>query len=466
MKLKLRQRVRIAWRKIRRARHYSQRRRASPAMRIVGGLGLSLLIGTLILLLPGVGAERPLTFIEALFTATSALSVTGLSIIVPGKDLSLVGQICLLGLIQVGGVGFMVLAIVSFRLLGRRIALVDRLALSDSLGLVEPGAVVQLTRRVLAGVLTIEGIGAILLWFHWRRMLGDERAFLYAIFHSVSSFCNAGFDLFGELPQQFPKGIPTDTWTLTIMGGLIFLGGLGIPVMANLLSFHQERRLSLHSRITLIVVISLIVIGGLGMFLAETRPSRVFADESWHRVLFLSFFQSVSARTAGFSGIQPFEAISPASRLLLIVLMFIGAAPASMGGGITTGTFAVLMISIWSYARGYLHVQVGRRSIGVATLRKAGAVLTISMFLVSLASWAILLTHNTTMDVALFEVVSAFATCGLTLDFTGKLNLFGELVIVLMMFWGRLGALTIIVAMGQQRPSQLVEYPEEQILIG
>ncbi len=444
-----------------------RRRRPLPtALRIVGGLGLLIVVGTLLLLLPGMGATRNLTVIEALFTATSALSVTGLSIIVPSQDLSLLGQFVLLLLIQVGGIGFMVVAVVAFLLLGRRVSLMDRLALSDSLGLIMPGAIVKLTRQILVTVITIEAIGAGLLWLHWRAELGDQRALFYAIFHAVSAFCNAGFDLFNGLPE-YPAGIPNDNTSIVILGALIFIGGLGIPVLSDLLRWHHKR-MSLHTRITLVVVILLVMAGGLGMFLAERGNGAVLADEPWPRQLLLAFFQSISARTAGFAGIQPFADISAASQLLLLGLMFIGAAPASMGGGITTGTFAVLGLSLWGYARGHARAHVGGRSISATSIQKAAAVLTISLFVVTFATWLILMTHDAPLTVVAFEVISAFATCGLSLDFTSRLNLVGELVIVLMMFWGRLGALTIIVALAARasKTTQLVTYPEEAILIG
>jgi trk system potassium uptake protein TrkH len=353
-----------------------------------------------------------------------------------------------------------------FRLLGRRVSLMARLALSDSLGLLVPGAILKLTQRVIATVLAIECIGAILLWLHWRNDLGDGQAAFYAIFHAVSAFCNAGFDLFSGLPD-YPTGIPKDNISLIILGSLIFLGGLGIPVLADLLTWPKERHLSLHTRITLVVIAALVTAGGLGIVLAESRSTGVLVDEPWFRRFLMSFFQSVSARTAGFAGIVSFEELTPASELLLIVLMFIGCAPASMGGGITTGTFAVLMLALWGYARGLPNAQIGGRTIAVGMVRKAAAVLTISLFLVLLSTWLILLTHPTaSFDAAFFEVISAFATCGLTLAFTGELNLFGQLVIMLMMFWGRLGALTIIVALAKQQRHQPVVYPEEQILIG
>ncbi len=450
-----------------RGRYRSRYRPPPTALRLIGGLLFLVIIGTLALMMPTMGTTRRLALNEAVFTATSALSVTGLTIIVPVRDLTLPGQIVLLCLIQIGGVGFMVAAVVVFRLLGRKISLLDRVALSDSLGLLVPGAIVQLTRRILVTVFTIEGCGAILLWLHWRGTLGNTRAVFYAIFHAVSAFCNAGFDLFTGLPD-YPNGIPKDNTTLLIMGTLIFLGGLGIPVLSDLLTWPQHHRISLHTRITLVVVVALLCIGGVGMFLAESRPGMFLTTEPWTRRLLITFFQSISARTAGFAGVNGLENLSAASQFLLIGLMFIGCAPASMGGGITTGTFAVLTLALWGYAQGLPTAQIGGRTIAIWMVRKAAAVLTISLLVVHTATWLILMTHDTTLETAFFEVVSAFATCGLSLAFTGHLNWFGQLVIMCVMFWGRLGALTIVIALArtQQRATQLVTYPEEQILIG
>lgn len=439
-----------------------------PALRIVLGLAALVAVGTLLLMLPFAGSARPLTWNEALFTATSALTVTGLSTITPVRDLSPFGLGVLLLLIQVGGVGFMVVAVIFLRLLGRRVGLTDRIALKDSLGLLSPGAIVQLSRRVLYTVLAIEAVGAVALYLHWRGdpRLGEGQAIFFAIFHAVSAFCNAGFDLFTGT-AGYPDGIPRDNLTLTIMGALILLGGLGIPVIADLLAYYRERRVSLHTRITLAVTAFLVIAGMAGFFIAEARPGGSLDLEHPLRALLICLFQSVAARTAGFWGIAEFTALSPASQLLMITLMFIGCPPASMGGGITTGTFAALAIGLWSFARGLPVAQIGGRSLGVGTTRKAAAVLTVSLFVTLLATWLLLLTHDTSLDMATFEVVSAFATCGLTLGLTGELNIFGQLLICLVMFWGRLGALTIIVALAaQQGRPQPVQYPEEQILIG
>lgn len=446
----------------------SGRMRIPTPARLMGGLAVLVATGALLLLLPSVGAQRPLALNEAVFTAVSALSVTGLSLIVPGRDLSLFGQMVLLVLIQIGGVGFMVLTVIVFRLLGRQVLLEDRLALRDSLGLIRTSEILRLTRRVLAVVLIVEAIGALLLWLHWRTLLPIEgwRIAFYAVFHSVSSFSNAGFDLFAGLPQ-FPNGVPNDAFTLAILGALILIGGLGIPVVADLLNWPKVRTVSLHTRITLFIVALLTVSGTLSLFISETfHPGALHERPALER-LGLSFFQTISARTAGYAGFTAFETLSPGSQLALLAIMFIGSAPASMGGGITTGTFAVMLLAMWSFARGLPTTQVRGRAIGQASIRKAGAVLTISLIVVITATYLIVVTHPaSTLDQALFEVVSAFATSGLSLAFTNQLNGFGQVVIMLVMFWGRLGALTVVAALAVPRKKTVVTYPEEQILIG
>ena len=421
-------------------------------------------LGSVLLTLPGITVSGRLSFSEAFFTATSALTVTGLSVITPGSDLTLMGQTILLILIQTGGVGFMVVAVLVFQLLGRSISFSDRLALRDSFGLLDLHAIVRLTRRVVTVVVALELLGAFFLWLNWRSFLGDKRAIFYALFHAVSAFCNAGFDLFSGTPGY--SGIPTDNLTLLIFGVLIVIGGVGIPVVADLVIWHKRRRLSLHTRLTLLVSLVLVLLGWLGLFLAETGVNGALASEPTFRAATLSLFQSISARTAGFSAIDSFENLTPASQLLKIVLMFIGTAPASMGGGITTGTFTVLILALWAYARGRKSPHVFGRSIGRFTVRRASAVLTISILVIMSATWLLLITHpHAVLDKVIFEVVSAFATCGLSLEYTSNFGLIGQLVIAFVMFWGRLGALTIVLALGQLVPNSNLQYPEEKILI-
>ncbi|BCX04158.1 MAG: potassium transporter [Candidatus Roseilinea sp.] len=442
--------------------------RVPPPARLVAGLALLALTGSLLLMLPGIGTARPLRLNEAVFTAVSALSVTGLTVIAPGRDLTVFGQIVLLALIQVGGVGFMVLAVLVYRLIGRQMSLEDRMALRDSLGLLSLTEIVVLTRRVFKVVLLIELIGAILLWLHWRTLLplSEWDAMRYALFHAVSAFCNAGFDLFTGLPQ-FPDGVPNDGVTLTIFAILIVIGGLGIPVVADLINWPRSRTLSLHTRLTLFIVLWLNLTGALSMFVAETLTAGTLHAAPVGQRFGLSLFQVISARTAGFAGFPNLEALSPGAHLTLIGLMFVGSAPASMGGGITTGTFLVMLISMWSYVRGFPAARAMGRTISQETVRRAGAVLTVSLVVVITATYLIAISHSDIAFLeALFEVVSAFATCGLSLGITGDLTLFGQVVIMLVMFWGRLGALTIVAALAMPRRKTLVNYPDAQILIG
>lgn len=442
--------------------------RLTISTRIIIGLIAMIAAGTMLLWLPFMGAEDGLTFGEAMFTATSALTVTGLTTISAGQDLSFIGQITLLALIQLGGVGYMFIASLIMRVLGRKLFIVDRLALSNSIGLATPQAIVKVLQRVLVGILIIEGIGTLLLFTYWTTTgIVTHRPFFTALFHAVSAFCNAGFDLFGN-PLFYSDGLPNDNISLILLSILILFGGLGIPVLSELVTMTRIRRFSLHTRVTLVVISILVVAGWVGTFLAETGSLGGLANLPLGDQLVQSWFHSISSRTAGFSGFDNFATIRPATQVLTMVLMFIGCAPASMGGGITTGTFAVLGITMYNFVRGKDHIQVWNRELSPQTIRRASSVLTISVGLVMLATFLILMTHpNNEVGPILFEVVSAFATCGLSLGITGTLNGFGQTVIAIMMIWGRLGALTIVVAVAQATATHdVVRYPEEQLLIG
>ncbi|HSM54558.1 MAG TPA: potassium transporter TrkG [Candidatus Sulfomarinibacteraceae bacterium] len=442
------------------------------ALRLVLGLLLLVVVGTLsLLLLPGVTTGPRLTLTEALFTATSALTVTGLTVVTTSTEFTRFGHLLILILVQIGGVGYLFALALALRLVGRRVGLMDRLALSGSLGLDKPKDIIRLSQRVLAGILIIEGLGALFLYLHWHNsgIVPEENAFFYAVFHAVMAFCNAGFDLFAGL-ARYPRGVPGDHFTLLIMGLLILLGGLGIPVLTDLALLwrrDRSRRLSLHTRLTLWAVVALVLIGWLGLFIPETRAGGVLHGDPLDQQLMHTWFQSISTRTAGFPGFADFDNLVPESQLLVIALMFIGSAPASMGGGITTGTFVVLVLALWSYARGHPHVQVAGRTIAAGTVRRAAVILTIGIGSVFFASWLILMTHDLSMNTVLFEVVSAFATVGLSLGITEELNVFGRVVIVIMMFWGRLGAVTLVAAIAQRmsQPERAVQYPEEPVLI-
>jgi trk system potassium uptake protein len=441
-------------------------RQVPVALQLVLGLAVLIVIGTVLLLIPGASVQR-LTFMDALFTATSAAAVTGLSLFPISTGLTLWGQLILLLLVQIGGVGLIVVVVLVFRLIGRQVTLGERLAVTSSLGLDRPEEIALTMVRAIGLMLIIEGVGAVLLFLHWVISgivpLGD--AAFYAIFHAVTAYCNAGFDLFSGLPQ-YPNGIPTDPLSLIIMGALIILGGLGIPVYMDLI-YRRRRPFSLHTRLTFIVTLVLIALGWIGLLMSEYRQAGVLSDMSIGQRTLLAWFQSVSARTAGFPGLPGFSEINFPSTLMLVALMFIGTAPASTGGGITTGTFVVLWLAVVSYARGLDKIRVGKHTLPGPLLMRALVVFVVSFSLVVLVTWLILMTNPFTLDQTLFEVVSAYSTTGLSLGITTGLNTAGRLLIIFTMFAGRLGAITIMISLlGRDRGKKLIDYPEESILIG
>lgn len=439
---------------------------AERGLGLIGGLGLIVLAGTVLLWLPISAAHDRLSLNEAFFTAVSAVATTGLSIITPGQDLSTFGQIVLMLLMQLGGVGFMVTAVTVFRLVGKRVTFAERLTLRDSLGLVSSGQILNLTTRILVAVIAIEAIGALLLWWSWSPIYGPGRAAYYAVFHSVSAFTNASFDLFSGTPTA-AAGFPTDAFTLLTLSGLIFLGGIGIPVISDLLRYRRTRRLSLHTRITLIAAITLITVGTVLFFLMEHKLRGVFANESTPHLFLLSFFHSVASRTSGFVVSASFSQLEPGNAFLLMVLMFIGASPASMGGGITTSTFAILVLAMWNFARGRNEIVAGRRTIPLELLYKAAAIVTAAAAVTAIVTWLLLYTQeDVTLVAALVESISAFATCGFSVGLTPRLNLFGQLLIAGLMFFGRVGTLTIIVALARPSVPAPITYPDERILMG
>jgi len=365
--------------------------------------------------------------------------------------------------------------VLTVRLLGRRVSLMDRLAVSSSLGLANTQAILQILSRTVLFMLAVEGAGALILWVHWRlsSIVPAGSAAFYALFHAVAAFCNAGFDLFYGLPQ-YPEGLPADPISLLTLGALVIIGGLGIPVYIELLNRRSARkdrrrpaRWSLQTRLAVWSAVILTAVGWAGLLAGEFRHPGVLTGLPLGERLVRTWFQSVAARTAGFPGFSDFAQLSEASRWLLMCLMFIGSAPASMGGGITTGSFSVLTLAMWSFARNYGTVRVGQRAISGATVWRALAVLMISLSVVAVVAWLLLFTQNVEFSAGLFEVVSALSTTGLSLGITGQLDTVGRLLIILTMFWGRLGAITIMLALLKHGTRQrLVNYPEETVLVG
>ncbi|HRW10340.1 MAG TPA: potassium transporter TrkG [Caldilineaceae bacterium] len=430
------------------------------------GFALIVVFGTLLLKLPVAARDgTTITWEDAFFTATSATTVTGLAVRNTANDFSFVGQIFILLLLQVGGVGFIAFSVLLYRIIGRRITLQTRFLVQQSLGTQEASGVVQLALYVLAITLGLEATGALLLWLRWRTTLGDAEAAWQAIFHAISSYCNAGFDLFNGAGQGVLFGYGSDWYTLGVLSLLIILGGLGITVMYDLWSYRYDRMLSLHTKLTLVLTATLTGLGMLVMLLDHDYNSPVLNHMASSERVAAEFFTVVSARTAGVT-ILPLEQLSESTQLMILLSMFIGAAPASMAGGVTTSTVAVLLTAVVATARGHQSAVTFGRTLPLETIAKAVAIMTVSSLLVFVVTMLLTLRHEGSLLEVVFEVVSAFSNTGYSLNFTSELDAMGRFLIAFTMFWGRLGPLTIVVALAQSEQPTLISYPEEPVIMG
>ena len=433
---------------------------------IIIGFAIIIAAGTLLLKLPWSAAPgRTIYWGEAFFTATSAVTVTGLAVLNTANDFSFFGQIIILLLLQVGGVGFVAFSVLLFRLIGRRVNLQSRFLVQQSLGARQGSGVLNLAVYVLGVTLALEAIGAFLLWLRWRATMPTGQAIWYAIFHSISSYCNAGFDLFSGTDEGVLFGYGTDWYSLAVMGTLILFGGFGITVMYDLWSYRFDRSLGLNTRLTLVLAF-LLTLFGLAIFLVDSNFHSVLFDQlPWDRRFAVAFFSVVSSRTAGLT-ILPLEQLNEATQLMLLLWMFIGGAPASMAGGVSTSTLGVLLVAVVATSRGHDKAVAFGRTLPAETVAKATAIMTISAVLVVIITLILSLNHEGEIFAVGFEVISAFANVGYSLDFTSSLDNFGRFVIAFTMFWGRLGPLTVVVALAQSEHPDLIKFPEEPVILG
>ncbi len=461
--------VLLSYRQVRR-HHLEQERKPSPARGskiLVLGFAAIILVGTFLLTLP-LATEGPgrLTVLEALFTATSATTVTGL-IVVPTEDTySTFGEVVILLLMQVGGVGFITLAVLLYRLIGRRVTLYERTLLHQTLGIGGRTEIVRLTLSVLAVTIVVELIGAGVMFTQWVKIMDWPQAAYYAVFHAVSAFCNAGFDLFHGLEDPILQASRVNVVIVNTMALLIIIGRLGITVVYDLITWPRFRHLSLHSKLVLITTISLTAAGTVLVMVDEwSGGGHALAGLPVGRQWMLAFFSVVSSRTAGLTFID-MPALGDASKLLMLVWMFIGGAPASMAGGVGLSTVAVVLVTLFAIARGYDDSRVFERTIPTETILKAVAVLAVSTALVLTVTFSLILMGDGELFPVLFEVVSAFSNTGYSLGITSDLSHVGRLLVAFTMFWGRLGPLTLVVALAQRSRQTLISYPEEKIIIG
>ncbi|MGN7402578.1 TrkH family potassium uptake protein [Cytobacillus praedii] len=435
-----------------------------PKFLVLGFAGV-ILIGAILLTTP-IATEngKGLSFINALFTATSATCVTGLVVVDTGDTFTVFGELVILFLIQVGGLGFMTFATFLFLLLGKRISLKDRLLLKEAVNHLSIAGVVRLVKRILIFTAVIEILGGIILSIRFSFEMSVGKAIYYGFFHAISNFNNAGFDLMGGF-QSLTSYVNDPTVVLTICG-LITLGGLGFLVMNDLYEYRVSRRLTLHSKVVIYATLMLTIGAAIFIFLFEYGNVKTLEPLSFQGKILGSLFQSVTARTAG-ANTLPIGDLTHSALLLIIMLMFIGAGSGSTAGGIKITTLAVLVAAVWTQIRGKEDVVLFRRKIALETILKALTVTVIGLFIVVIVTMILSITdrgHNFIMY--LFEAVSAFGTVGLSMGLTPDLSPLGKILIVLTMFAGRLGPLTIALAITMRRRKDSFHYPEGKILIG
>lgn len=436
---------------------------ANPSMVLALGFALLILTGGLLLNTRAVTKSgQAVGFINALFTAGSASCVTGLTVVNTFKTYNTLGHIVILVLIQIGGLGIMTMATLLPMLFHRKIGISGRNILREQLNLDSMKGVIKLLRYVVAFTFITEAIGALLLAIRFIPDLGLKKGLWYSVFHAISAFCNAGFDLFGDSIAGYHDDSLVN---LTIMA-LVAIGGLGFLVTYELLTKKEKRvGYSTHTKIVLLSTGFLIIFGSLVILALEgANPDTLLGMPLKTKVL-NSSFTSVISRTAGFFTMD-ISKIRESTSFFIIILMFIGASPGSTGGGLKTTTFGILFASMLSTIRGDVKVVIFKRRIPRGTVTKSLALVMISMFLVIGITFTITIIENFRFIDILFETVSAYATVGLTRGISEGLQDISKLLITLTMYLGRIGPLTMAVAFGQKKKISPLNYPEANVRVG
>lgn len=447
--------------------HYI-RKKLTQAQIIALGYFLVIAAGTLILMLPiATKSGEMATPLTSLFTATSATCVTGLVVVDTASYWSLFGQCIILLMIQVGGLGFMTIGVLFAMFLNKKISLKTRGILQESMNTNQVGGVVRLVRKALIGTAVIEMAGALLLMIRFVPEFGFARGIYFGIFHAVSAFCNAGFDLMGTSKgpySSFTAYADDALINVTIMA-LIVVGGIGFFVWDDIC--HNKlhiKKYKLHTKIVLSCTAILIVGGALFIYLFE--KDGLMAGMSAREAVLTSAFSSVTARTAGFNTIDT-AGLTTSSKMLTVLLMFIGGSPGSTAGGIKTTTIVVLLIYVWSNLRGARGCNIFERRLEDDAVRKASDVAVISLFMAVVASIAIpYFQPHLLMEDVVFEVFSAIGTVGMSTGITRDLSAASRIIVVLLMYCGRIGSMSFALSFMERKKVAPVKLPEEKVMIG
>ncbi|MDX8336270.1 MULTISPECIES: TrkH family potassium uptake protein [Cetobacterium] len=438
--------------------------RLSFSRKLILGFFTAIILGSILLYMPfSLQDGEKISFLTAVFTITSAICVTGLSVIDISKVLSFQGQIILLIFIQLGGLGVMTFSSLFFLLIGKKIGYKDRELIKEERNAENSGEIVEFIKKIVIIVLLIEGIGAFFLTLEFLKIFSFSKALYYGIFHSISAFCNAGFALFSNNLENYPGSI---LMNMTV-AYLIILGGIGFSVINSVLVAVRRdvKRFTLTSKVAILVSMFLTFVGMILFFLLEYKNPTTIGNLNWFDKVLASFFQSVTTRTAGFNTV-PMGSLKPATIFAFCILMFIGASPGSTGGGIKTTTIGVIVFYVIGVVQGKENINVFNRRISWDILNRALAILIISIIYVSIVIMAVMTIEDMSFEKVVFEVISAFATVGLSMGITADLSAMSKILIIITMFIGRLGPMTFALALGEKKVKQNLRYPKENILVG
>lgn len=442
------------------------RRHVSQTQFIAYGFFCVIITGTLLLMLPFAsrdGQSEP--FLNCLFTATSASCVTGLVVADTWSQWSLFGQLVILTMIQIGGLGFITVGVFISIVLRRKIGLKERGLMMESVNTLQIGGVVRLAKKIIIGTCIFEGTGAALLAIRFIPQFGFFRGLFYGIFHSISAFCNAGFDLMGGQTPYSSFVAYYDDWLVNfVIMSLIIIGGIGFIVWEDLSRNKLHfRKYMLQTKIVLVTTAILVFGGGLLFYLLERNHLLVGMNTSGK--ILTSLFSSVTARTAGFNTTDT-AALTDGSKLLTIILMFIGGSPGSTAGGIKTTTLVVLLLCVHSNIKQTYGINIFGRRLENDAVKRAGTILTINLLLAVTASLAIMAIQPLGFSDILFETFSAIGTVGMTTGITRALHPVSRCIIILLMYCGRIGSLSFALAFVQSKRKPHVQQPAEAINIG
>jgi trk system potassium uptake protein len=441
----------------------------SPPRIFLLSFAVVILLGTILLWLPASANRGHITFVDALFSSTSAVCVTGLTVIDIGKDLSLGGQIVTLLLFQIGGLGIITFSVVLFGLMGRGISFKGREFVQSTFLHTPRRDLILIAKSVLTLTFIFEGMGTVLLFVRFSRDFSFGEALYQSLYHAVSAFNNCGYSLFSDNLMGYQSDPIVN---LTVMG-LIVLGGIGFIVQYEVISRLRglQKKLSLHSKVVLSTTAILIIAGAALFYFFEMH--HILKNTSFKTQILTSFFQSITPRTCGFNTVD-IGSLTNATILMMIVLMFIGASPGSTGGGIKTTSFALLLLMIRNRLKGSENVNIFNRTIPREILARTVTIIFASAFSISLITSILLLASTENLPPLesrhlfveyLFDTVSAFGTVGLSMGTTAKLNDIQKLAIIIMMFAGRVGPLTLAFSWHSSKNKNLI-YAEESVMVG